>query len=88
MNHSADFNETYPESAKEGEPAYSGGRHGSGQPAVVYAADVDLSSGREQFEAVLVGHCSPDGSSGGIDPDISGLTSALRIVERITIRVR
>lgn len=88
MNHSTDFNETYPESAKEGEPGYSGGRHGSGQPAVVYAADVDLLSGREQFEAVLVGHSSPDGSSGGIDPDISGLTSALRIVERITIRVR
>ena len=88
VNHSTDFNETYPESAKEGEPGYSGGRHGSGQPAVVYAADVDLSSGREQFEAVLVGHSSPDGSSGGIDPDISGLTSALRIVERITIRVR
>ena len=71
-----------------GEPGYSGGRHGSGQPAVVYAADVDLSSGSEEFEAVLVGHSSPDGSSGGIDPDISGLTSALRIVERITIRVR
>ena len=63
------------------------GCHGSGQPAVVYAADVDLSSGSEEFEAVLVGHSSPDGSSGGIDPDISGLTSALRIVERITIRV-
>ena len=88
VNHSTDFNETYPESAKEGEPGYSGGRHGSGQPAVVYAADVDLSSGSEEFEAVLVGHSSPDGSSGGIDPDISGLTSALRIVERITIRVR
>ena len=88
VNHSTDFNEPYPESAKEGEPGYSGGRHGSGQPAVVYAADVDLSSGSEEFEAVLVGHSSPDGSSGGIDPDISGLTSALRIVERITIRVR
>lgn len=83
VNHSTDFNETYPESAKEGEPGYSGGRHGSGQPAVVYAADVDLSSGSEEFEAVLVGHSSPDGSSGGIDPDISGLTSALRIVDAL-----
>ena len=55
---------------------------------MVYASDDDLSSGSEEFEAVLVGHSSPDGSSGGIDPDISGLTSALRIVERITIRVR
>lgn len=88
VNHSTDFNETYPESAKEGDPGYSGGRHGSGQPALVYAADVDLSSGVSEFGAVLVGHSSPDGSSGEIDPDLSGITSALRIVGRITVRIR
>lgn len=88
VNHSTDFNEAYPRSAKEGEPGYSGGRHGSGQPALVYAADVDLASGASEFEAVLVGHSSPDGSSGEVDPDLSGLTSALRIVERITVRIR
>ena len=54
VNHSTDFNETYPESAKEGEPGYSGGRHGSGQPAVVYAADVDLSSGLSLIHICLL----------------------------------
>lgn len=88
VNHSTDFNDAYPESAKAGETGYSGGKHGSGQPAVVYAAEVDLSSGGREFEAVLIGHSSPDGTSGGVDPDVSGLTSALRIVERITVRVR
>lgn len=88
VNHSTDFNDAYPESAKAGETGYSGGKHGSGQPAVVYAAEVDLSSGGREFEAALIGHSSPDGTSGGVDPDVSGLTSALRIVERITVRVR
>lgn len=88
VNHSTDFNEAYPRSAKPGEAGYSGGRHGSGQPALVYAAAVDLASGVPEFEALLVGHSSPDGSSGEIDPDLSGLTSALRIVSRITVRIR
>lgn len=88
VNHSTDFNEAYPASAKAGEPGYSGGRHGSGQPAVVYAADVDLSSGVTEFGAVLVGHSSPDGSSGDVSSDVSALTTALRIVKRITVSVR
>lgn len=88
VNHSTDFNEAYPESACEGERGYSGGSGGSGQPALVYAAAVDLASGVGEFEALLLGHSAPDGTDGGIDPDLSGLTSALGIVERITVRIR
>ena len=88
VNHSTDFNDAWPESAREGEAGYSGGKLGSGQPAVVYAAEVDLSSGEREFEAVLVGHSSPDGSSGELFTDVSKLTSALRIVKRITVRVQ
>lgn len=87
VNHSTDFNAAYPESARAGEPGWSGGKHGSGQPAVVYAAEVDLSSGEREFEAVLIGHSAADGSSGAVEADVSELTSALHIVERITIRV-
>lgn len=88
LNHSTDFNEAYPASAKAGEPGWSGGKHGSGQPAVVYAAEVDLSSGERVFEAPLIGHSSPDGTSVQVEADLSGLTSALHIVERITVRVQ
>lgn len=88
LNHSTDFNAFYPESASVNEAGYSGGKEGSGQPAVVYAADVDLSAGIETFEAVLIGHSSADGSSGELDTDISGLTTALHIVKRITVEVR
>lgn len=88
INHSTDFNENYPKSAKMGEANYSGGKEGSGQPAVIYAAPVDLSSGKKVFEATLIGHSSPDGSSGEIYTDLSGLTTALRIVKRITIHIQ
>lgn len=47
VNHSTDFNETYP-NGQGGGAGYSGGRHGSRPAAVVYAADVDLSSGSEE----------------------------------------
>lgn len=88
INHSTDFNEHYPKSAKEGEDNYSGGEKGSGQPAVVYAANVDLSSGKKEIEAILVGHSSADGSSGNISEALSGLTTALHIIKRITIHIQ
>lgn len=88
INHSTDFNEYYPKSAKEGDANYSGGKEGSGQPALVYAANIDLSSGQKTFEANLIGHSSPDGTSGEIYKDLSGLTTALHIVKRITVSIQ
>lgn len=88
INHSTDFNDNYPESAKEGDNNYSGGKKGSGQPALVYAANLDLSSGQKSYEAVLIGHSSPDGSSGEITEDTSGLTTALHIIKHITINIQ
>lgn len=88
INHSTDFNDTYPKSAQEGDANYSGGKHGSGQPALVYAAEVDLASGKKEFAAKLVGHSSADGSNGHITEDVSSLTTALRIVKSITISIQ
>ena len=88
INHSTDFNEAFPKSAKDGEANYSGGKEGSRQPAIVYAANVDLSSGEKSFEANLMGHSSPDGSSGEVNKDTSGLTTALHIVKRITVIIQ
>lgn len=88
INHSTDFNDAFPKWAKEGEANYSGGEEGSGQPAVVYAANIDLTSGKSSFEANLIGQSSPDGSSGVINKDVSGLTTALHIVKHITINIQ
>jgi len=88
LNHSVDFNDYYTETAKEGEANYSGGKDGSGQPAVVYAVNIDLTTNATSFEAVLIGHSSPDGSSGIIFPDVSKLTTALHIVKQISVNVK
>ena len=88
INHSTDFNDAYPKSAKEGDANYSGGKEGSGQPALVYAAEVDLTSGKKEFTAKLIGHSSPDGSNGDLTKDTSSLTTALHIVKSITVYVQ
>ncbi|WP_444107092.1 TetR/AcrR family transcriptional regulator [Bacteroides sp.] len=77
-----------PKSAKEGDANYSGGKEGSGQPALVYAAEVDLTSGKKEFTAKLIGHSSPDGSNGDLTKDTSSLTTALHIVKSITVYVQ
>ncbi|GAE85663.1 hypothetical protein GGR06_000181 [Bacteroides reticulotermitis] len=87
FNHSVDFNEAYPKDAKEGDANYSGGKLGSGQPAVVYQVTVDLTSGQQVFQGKLIGHSSPDGSDGAIYPDTSKLTTALDIVKSVTVSV-
>lgn len=87
INHSTDFNDFYPKSAKEGDTHFSGGTKGSGQPAVIYAANLDLNSGKKSFDATIIGHSSPDGSDGNVVSDISELTTALHIVKHITIDI-
>ncbi len=88
VNHSIDFNDRYSEDKKVGEPDYSGGPEGSGQPALVYRADVNLDSARTSFEAVLIGRSSADGSDGRLYDDLYGITSAFTIVKRITVCVK
>lgn len=88
VNHSTDWNDNYPKNAKEGNADYSGGKGGSGQPAVIYSAILDLDSTQKQYTASIIGHSSPDGSNGEIYADLSSLTSALNIVKEITISIQ
>ena len=88
VNHSIDFSDRYSDDKKEGEPDYSGGTEGSGQPALVYRADVDLDSAHTSFDAVLIGRSSADGADGKLYDDLTGITSALSIVKRITVNVK
>lgn len=80
VNHSTDFNESYPEDAIQGSPSYSGGPMGSGQPALVYRLEIpaSASSGSSRFE--LVGYSSPDGSDNRLRPIDSTITTALHIL--------
>ncbi len=86
FNHSVDFNDSYPKDAKTGDPNYSGGNEGSGQPAVIYAQTVYPDT--KETELKPVGHSSPDGSDGNIYDDTKGLTTAKSIVKRIKLTVK
>ena len=88
VNHSTDFTDVYAKDAVPSSPYYSGGKEGSGQPALVYMADVDLSTQSRSFTASLIGHSSPNGSDGGIYTDMEGIDSALRIVKQITVKLK
>lgn len=89
FNHSTDFNDAYPKHAVEGAPTYSGGEEGSGQPALVYCAEIDLTADREEWTLQLIGHASPDGTDGKLYTDMQGITTASSIVQQITVtRIR
>ena len=95
VNNSTDFNDTYGKDAKVDSEFYSGGPWGSGQPALVYGARVELSEligaqGEDTARPVtlnLIGHSSPDGSTGKIYRETDGLTTALDIIDEIELRV-
>lgn len=86
FNQSVDFNEFYPENAKKGDDNYSGGKEGSGQPAVIYAETIYPDT--KETELKLIGHSSPDGSDGNIYDNMEGLTTAKSIVRSIKLTVK
>lgn len=87
FNNSGDFNEFYTEDAKPGDPGYTGGLYAGGQPAVVFAVEVDMTSGIESYEMRLIGQSSPDGESGDLYEDTSKMTTGLDLVKKITVNV-
>lgn len=88
VNHSTDFNDSYPKCARKEDSNYSGGKEGSGQPALIYYAKIDSTSHNETIVAKLIGHSSPDGKDGNIYRDLSGITTALNIIKSIKIKTR
>jgi hypothetical protein len=86
FNHSVDFNDYFPENAKEGDDNYSGGEQGSGQPAIIYAATVYPDTKHAVLE--LIGYSSPDGSTGHMYQDLEKLTTAKSIVKSIQLTIK
>jgi hypothetical protein len=59
----------------------------SGQPALVYAATVDLNEPGE-YEMKPIGHSHYAGKDGNLYTDLSTFTTALNIVEKLIVRVK
>jgi len=86
VNNSADFNDAYPADARPGSERYSGGEWGSGQPSLVYAAPLRGGAGRGRSSFEIIGHGCPDGSNGGVSPDLGGVTTARSILAGAEVR--
>ena len=82
-NISFDVNQTYFTNAPQGMEVYN---KTSGQPAVVYRAEVDLGTPGE-YEMKLIGHSSPAGEDGELYEDLQGLTTALQIIKKVVVVV-
>ena len=87
FNNSGDFNEFYTEDSKLGDPGYTGGRYAGGQPAVVFAVEIDMASDIKTYNMRLMGHSSPDGENGKLYEDTSKLTTGLDLVKKIRVNV-
>ena len=85
INNSTDFNEYYTREAKPDDPFFSGGSYGSGQPAVVYHAVVDMDAAEKTYALKLAGHSSPDGENGQLYTDFTKLTTAKQIADKIMV---
>lgn len=59
----------------------------SSQPALVYAATIDLSSEVKEYSLLPIGHSHYSGADGSLNPDLSTLTTALKIVESVKVKI-
>jgi hypothetical protein len=87
LNNSFDYNDAYAENLPPKDPKANGV---NGQPSVVYASLLDLGGTVDDGVAkplAFVGTGHPTGSDGAVRDGRDGLTSALSIVESISVRV-
>ena len=58
-----------------------------GQPSIIFETIIDTTDHSDYYLMQLIGHGHRSGQNGRINPDLSTLTTALEIVERIVVGV-
>lgn len=81
VNHSFDYNDTWPKNAKEGSSAFSGV---NGQPSLVYEGRF-VYGRKDRVKLTPIGIGSVTGANGLITRNLSGLTTALQIISEIIV---
>jgi len=56
------------------------------QPALVYMCEVDLQNPKAEYTLIAIGHSHYSGKTGELFPDLSTITTALQIVNSLTVR--
>lgn len=87
INKSFDYNAAYSEEALGDAGKSYAEKDFSGQPALVYAATVNLRQSSSYQVMRLLGHSDPTGAIGDLFTDTSTLDTALQIVERVLVEL-
>ncbi|GAB1268109.1 hypothetical protein NBRC116493_13620 [Aurantivibrio infirmus] len=86
INRSFDFNDYYTPDRYPDDPVYSGSGS-SGQPSVIYAAEVNLDDNQTAYFLKAIGHGHYSGQDGQLYTDMEGMDSALQLVKRVVVDV-
>jgi len=86
INHSFDFNSYYSSDRFPEDLIYSGSGY-SAQPSVIYEAIIDTNDKNALYNMQLIGRGHHSGKNGEIYKDLSNMTTALELVERIRVEV-
>lgn len=88
INVAFDDNEYYSEYDFPDDEVYHSGTGQLGQPSIVFEATIDMTDHKNYYLMDLIGHGHHSGQSGVLDEDLTTLTTALEIVERIVIGIK
>jgi len=83
INQSWDWNEYWTNNKFPEDDDYKS----SAQPSVVYVVEIDPANLQEAYELKPIGHGHYSGKNGEINPDLSTITTALQIVDKVTVKV-
>ncbi|GAB4446058.1 MAG: hypothetical protein Fur0028_00190 [Bacteroidales bacterium] len=83
INQPFDFNDFWHNQKYANNNAY----RTSGQPSVVYMAIIDFDREPKEYFLHPMGHGSPTGENGELNTDLYSLTTALKIAEKIVVKI-
>lgn len=86
VNQSFDFNQYYSSDRFPEDAIYSGSGY-SAQPSVIYEAEINFDKPNKLFVMELIGRGHHSGQDGKVHVDLSGMTSALQLVDRVLVEV-
>ena len=88
LNVAFDDNAYYSAYDYPGDTVYHSGTGQLGQPSVVYEATINMADGHNYYLMQLAGHGHHSAQNGTLYPNLSTLTTARQLVERIVIGVK
>ena len=86
INRSYDFNDFYSKDKYPDDAVYSGSGS-SGQPSVIYSAEINLDENQHTYIMKPIGHGHYSGQDGKLYDNLQGIDTALQLVKRVVVEI-